>query len=166
MLSIRLNFYTSQFSLNLKWLAVRLWWKDVFILSRAWDEEKILSPHKESMFSSDVLSSFLYRAQKLTFSLISIYKHYAYRYCWSKQYSGRVSYELRNRPRSPESLCGSVVRASQRWNLKVWGSIRHGTQNFFFLPRSWQDENIFSTVYNKIILKKYYTNYIMWVKLK
>ena len=40
-----------------------------------------VSPHEESMFSSDVLSSFLYRAQKLTFSIISINKHYAYRHC-------------------------------------------------------------------------------------
>ena len=102
--------------MTLKWLVVRLWWKDVFVLSRAWDEEKILSPHEESMFSSDVLSSFLYWAQKLTFPLISIYKHYAYRHCWSKLYAGYVSYELRNRSRLTWSLCGSVVRASQRRN--------------------------------------------------
>ena len=32
-----------------------------------------------------------------------------YRHCWSYQYAGHVSYELCNRPRSPWSLCGSVV---------------------------------------------------------
>ena len=53
-----------------------------------------------------------------------------YRHCWSKQYAGRVSYELRNRPRSPKSL---VVK---RWNAnpKVWGSIPRGDSEFFLYP--------------------------------
>ena len=37
-----------------------------------------------------------------------------YRYYWSQQYAGRVSYELRSRLGSLWNLCGSVVRASER----------------------------------------------------
>ena len=38
-----------------------------------------------------------------------------YQHCWSYQYAGRVSYELRNRPHSPWSLCGSVV---EHWSTE------------------------------------------------
>ena len=40
-----------------------------------------------------------------------------------------MSYELRNRPSSPWSLCSSVVEM----NLKVWGSIPHSWGLRFFL---------------------------------
>ena len=53
-------------------------------------------------------------------------------------------YELRNRPRSTWSLYGSVVRASERGIRRSEARFLMGTDNFFFVPRSWQDEkNIF-----------------------
>ena len=56
-----------------------------------------------------------------------------YWHCWSLQYAGRVSLELRNRPRSPKSLCGSVVEHRSA-NPKVWGSIPYGDSEFFLCP--------------------------------
>ena len=53
--------------------------------------------------------------------------------------TGRVSLDLRNRPRSPKILCDSVVEHRSA-NPKVWGSIPHENSEFFFVPRSWQDE--------------------------
>ena len=47
--------------------------------------------------------------------------------------TGRVSLELRNGPRSPKSLCGSVVEHRSA-NPKVWGSIPHGDSEFFLCP--------------------------------
>ena len=67
-----------------------------------------------------------------------------YRHCWSKKYARRVSYELRNRPRSPWGLCGSVVehRSAESRGLRFDSS--WGLRIFSFVPRSWQDEkNIF-----------------------
>ena len=66
-----------------------------------------------------------------------------FRHCWSEQYAGCVSYKLRNRPRSPWSLCGSVVRASECGMRRSEVRFLMRTQDFFFVPRSWQDENIF-----------------------
>ena len=64
-------------------------------------------------------------AQTLTISLISIDKHYAIDIA-DPIYAGRVSYELRNRPRSPWSLCGSMVehRSAESEGLRFdfsWG---------------------------------------------
>ena len=64
-------------------------------------------------------------AQTLTISLISIDKRYAIDIA-DPIYAGRVSYELRNRPRSPWSLCGSMVehRSAESEGLRFdssWG---------------------------------------------
>ena len=67
-----------------------------------------------------------------------------FRYCWSKQYAERVAFELRNRPRSPQSLCGSVVehRSAESeglgfvssWGLRIF-SLSHARdkKNSIFL---------------------------------
>ena len=34
------------------------------------------------------------------------------------------------------------------WNPKVWSLILMGIQNFFFVPRLWQDEKPLSLVFN------------------
>ena len=58
-------------------------------------------------------------------------------------YKTRVSYELRNIPRLPWSLCGSVVDLSAESEGLRFGS-SWGLRFFFFVPRSWQNEkNIF-----------------------
>ena len=61
----------------------------------------------------------------------------------------RTCVELRNRPRSPKSLCGSVVE-HRSTNPKVWGSIPHGDSEFFFIPRLWQDEKTSSLIYTVV----------------
>ena len=53
-------------------------------------------------------SLFLYRAQNLP-SLLFNLQTWCYGHCWFQQFAGHVSYELCNRPRSPQCLCGSVV---------------------------------------------------------
>ena len=74
-----------------------------------------------------------------------------YWHCWSWQYARRVSYGLRNAPSSPWSLCSSSGRASERGIRRSEGRLLIGTQNFFFVPRSWQDENIFLAI--KIVIR-------------
>ena len=76
--------------------------------------------HGDSEFfpSPTHLFLFLCRAQNLP-SLLFYLQTWRYRHCWSQQYAGRVSYELRNRSRSPWSLRRSEVRFPM------------GTQNFF-----------------------------------
>ena len=69
--------------------------------------------------------AFLYRAQNLPSLLF-----YLNRNGWSWQYAGRVSCELRNRPRSPWSLCSSVeehrsaesdgLRLDSSWGLRIF----------------------------------------------
>ena len=59
--------------------------------------------------------------------------HIQRRHCWLWQYAGRVSHELRNRPRSPW-LSG---RASEHGIRRSWGLISHS--EFFFVPRPWPD---------------------------
>ena len=51
-----------------------------------------------------------------------------------------MSYELRNRPRSPWSLCDSVVehRSAESEGLRLDSS--RGIRIFSFVPRLWQDE--------------------------
>ena len=53
-----------------------------------------------------------------------------------QQKSGRDMCELRNRPRSLWSLCGSVIRASKRGIRRCEVRFLMETQNFFFVPRS------------------------------
>ena len=59
------------------------------------------------------LSLFLYRAQNLP-SLLFLSTNITLSTYLILAVCRRVSYELRNRPRSPWSLCGSVVRALER----------------------------------------------------
>ena len=73
-------------------------------------------------------------SSELTISLITIYKYCAIDIADPRQYAGRVSYELRNRPRSPWSLCSSVVehrsaeseglRFDSSWELRIF-SLSH-----------------------------------------
>ena len=82
-----------------------------FVLSRAWDKEK------------NYLSSLLFYLQKHDdVDILAV--------CWT-----RVMYELRNRPRPPESLWLSG-RVSKRGNRRSEVPFLMGTQNFFFVPRS------------------------------
>ena len=53
-------------------------------------------------------SLFLYRAQNLPFLLFNL-QTWCYGHCWFQQFAGHVSYELCNRPCSPQCLCSSVV---------------------------------------------------------
>ena len=71
-----------------------------------------------------------------------------------------MSYELRNRPRSLWSLYGSVVRASERGIQRSEVRFLMATQNFFFVPRSWQDgqKNIFLCFFTE--LKTYHLSYL------
>ena len=61
--------------------------------------------YQKKYFPSSLPSS------KLTISLISIYKHYAIDIADPNSMQDACPVLLRNRPRSPWSLCGSVVRA-------------------------------------------------------
>ena len=74
-----------------------------------------------------------------------------YWHCWSWQYARRVSYGLRNAPSSPWSICSSMVehRSAESEGLRVDSS--WGLRVFFFVPRSWQDENIFLAI--KIVIR-------------
>ena len=100
---------------------------EFFLLSHARDKTK------------KQLSLFLYRAQNLS-SLLFLSTNITLSTLLILVVCRRVSYELRNRPRSPWSLCGLVVRASERGIRRSEVRFLMGTQNFFFVPRSWQDE--------------------------
>ena len=64
-------------------------------------------------------------------------------HCWSQPYAGCVSYELCNRPHSPQSLCGSVVehqskeseglRCNSSWGLRIFSlyHAHHKTKTIF-----------------------------------
>ena len=56
-----------------------------------------------------------------------------YRHCWSWQYAGRVTYERRNRPSSPWSLCGSEVehRSAESEGLRFDSSWTRRKTSFF-----------------------------------
>ena len=84
--------------------------------------------YQKKYFPSSLPSS------KLTISLISIYKHYAIDIADPSSMQDGY-HELRNRPRSPWSVCGSVVE-HWGWNWKVWASIPHGInpKQFFLCP--------------------------------
>ena len=84
--------------------------------------------YQKKYFPSSLPSS------KLTISLISIYKHTAIDIADPNSMQDGY-HELRNRPRSPWSVCGSVVE-HWGWNWKVWASIPHGInpKQFFLCP--------------------------------
>ena len=114
-----------------------------FRLVTSVEQRKILSSHEESNLRPSDLRSYALPLSHKDSSVSGVYygvlmarvlsKTLRYRHCWSYQYAGRVSLELRNRPRSPKSLCGSVVE-HRNANPKVWGSIPHGDSEFFLCP--------------------------------
>ena len=71
-----------------------------------------------------------YRAQTFP-SLLFYLQTWCSRLCWYLQYAGHVSYYLRNRPRSPWSLC--VETKGLRFNSS------RGLRIFFFVSRSWRN---------------------------
>ena len=97
--------------------------QNVYFVPRSWQDEKHLS-------------LFLYRAQSLL-SLTSYLQNIADLSTYA-QYARRTSYELRNRPRSPWSLFLSG-RTSERGIQRPEVRFLMETQNFFYIPRSWQD---------------------------
>ena len=106
-----------------------------FVLSRAWDKDEATSMTLSTL-------QHLSWAQNLR-SLLFYLQTWHYRHCWSKQYTGHVSYELRNWAGSPWSICGSVVehrsgeseslRFDSSWGLRIF-SLSHArdkTKNIF-----------------------------------
>ena len=92
-------------------------------------------------------------ARKFTISLIYINKHYALNIA---DLSSNMSYECRNRLRSPWSLCCSVARVSERGIQGSEVRFLIGTQNFFCVPRSWQEEKTpFAINYSVIQLSEH-----------
>ena len=76
-----------------------------------------------------------------------------------QQKSGRDMCELRNRPRSLWSLCGSVIRASKRGIRRCEVRFLMETQNFFFVPRSWQGGKKYLTLFlSPFITQRYVTS--------
>ena len=71
-----------------------------------------------------------YRAQTFP-SLLFYLQTWCSRLCWYLQYAGHVSYYLRNRPRSPWSLCAETkgLRFNSSGELRI----------FFFVSRSWRN---------------------------
>ena len=94
--------------------------QNFFFVPRSWQDEKNLTP-------------FLYRAQNFPSLFLVTNMTLS-----TLQYAGCVSFELRNRPRSPLSLCNSVVehRSAKSKSLR-FDSWRLRS---FCLLRSWQDE--------------------------
>ena len=71
-----------------------------------------------------------------------------------------VSYELRNRPRSLWSLCGSVVE-NRSAEPNIWGSIPNGDSEFFHCPTLvTRRKNIFPYFYTE--LKTHYLSYSIY----
>ena len=111
--------------------------KDVFVLSQTWDKEKIFL--------------YFFTEIKTLPSLLIYLQTWRYRHRWSQPCAGRVLYELRNRLRSPQSLCSSEVelRSADSAGLKfdsVWGlrfsslsRDREKTKNIFLC---WQDTSL------------------------
>ena len=93
----------------------------------------------------------LFTSSKLTISLILFTN---YRHCWSQRYAGRVSCELR----SPLSLCVSVVEHRSTEFRRSEVRFLLGTQNFFCVPRSWQDEKHLS------LAVMYVMSCIFWIE--
>ena len=99
--------------------------QNFFFVPRSWQDEKNLTP-------------FLYRAQNFPSLFLVTNMTLS-----TLQYAGRVSYELRNRPRSPLSLCNSVVehRSAESKSLRFdscglrifcLSHARDKTKNIFF----------------------------------
>ena len=80
-------------------------------------------------------------SSNLTISLYSIYKHDPMDIADPNSMQDGY-HELRNRPRSLENLWLSG-RASECRILRSEVRFLMGTQNFFFVPRSWRDEKTF-----------------------
>ena len=98
---------------------------ELFLCPTSWQDEKNLTP-------------FLYRAQNFPSLFLVTNMTLS-----TLQYAGRVSYELRNRPRSPLSLCNSVVehRSAESKSLRFdscglrifcLSHARDKTKNIFF----------------------------------
>ena len=96
-----------------------------------------MGQRKDSSCAHDKTKNiFLYFFTKLkTYHLSNFHlRTLCHQHCWSKQYVGRVSYELNIRPGSPWSLCGSVVehlsmkseglRFNSSWGLRIF-SLSH-----------------------------------------
>ena len=103
--------------------------------------EFFLCPELVTRWKINHLFLFLYRAQKLTISLTSIYKHYTIDIAdpSSTQDASHMNFvtDLAHRGVSVTSWYSIGAR-----NPKVWGSIPHGLLRiFFFVPRMWQDKN-------------------------
>ena len=109
------------------------------IICRAWHELldyvlicPTLMKWRKTSFSISLPSS------NLTISLYSIYKHDPMDIADPNSMQDGY-HELRNRPRSLENLWLSG-RASECRILSSEVRFLMGTQNFFFVPRSWQDK--------------------------
>ena len=95
-------------------LSLKKWGKMFFVCCDCvWNKEKIIWRLRIFLYSMLMidekhLSLFLYQAQNLPFLLFNL-QTWCYGHCWFQQFAGHVSYELCNRPRSPQCLCGSVV---------------------------------------------------------
>ena len=63
-----------------------------------------------------------------------VYKTWRYQHCWSWTC---VIFKLRSGPRSPQSLCGSVVEHQSAESEGLRFDSSRGLQSFFFVPRSW-----------------------------
>ena len=79
----------------------------------------------------DVKHLSLFFTELKPFHLLFYLQKWCNRLCWSLQYAGYVSYYLRNRPRSPWSLCAETK--GLRFNSS------RGLRIFFFVSRSWRD---------------------------
>ena len=95
------------------WAQFKEMGKDVFCLSWVWNKEKIIWRlriflYPMLMIDEKDLSLFLFWAQNLPSLLFNLQTR-CYGHCWSQQFAGHMSYELCNRPCSPQCLCGWVV---------------------------------------------------------
>ena len=114
-----------------------------FFVPQSWQDEK--------------LPLFLYRAQKLP-SLLFYLQTWRYRHCWSQQFEGRVSCELRDGP-----LCGSVVehRSAKSEGLSfdssyyIWGILSHARH---------KTKNILPNFFNE--LKSYHLSFSIYESVK
>ena len=96
--------------------------KTFFVLSRAWDEEKKFWVPMGNRTSNLRIP----RSDSLSYFCSQTWLY--------RQYAGRVSYELRNKPHSPQILCGSVVehRSAESEGLRFHSS--WGLKTIFHCP--------------------------------
>ena len=113
--------FTPKISFNLILLTICYKTLVIFFVPCLWQDKKNISLY---FFTAYHLSYFYLQTL-------------CYQHCWSQQYAGHVSHELCNRPGSPWSLCGSEVEHRIRRSEVRFFMV---TQNFFFVPRSWQDK--------------------------